>query len=293
MQYTKYGVPSVITITKLVTIHYFELSKSFIYPPESHDFWEFHYVDKGSAVSVCEGEEIVLNQGDILFHKPNANHQLKSNGDSAPNVCVLSFVATPKNIPFLEKNKLHLTSEQRYIVKKILTEANAVFDLSKSNPYAHSLTERNNPPHGAMQMIKLYLEQLFILLCRDFTLPELHVSRFKETDYKDDLINSIVKFMQENITEKLTIEDICAKFNYGKTYLCTKFHEVTGKSINKYFIELKIETAKKIIREQTVSRDLFSKISDLLSFSDPSYFYYVFKKHTNMTPSEYSKSVRQ
>lgn len=294
MKYTQYGVPSVITVKKLVTVHYFELSKTFSYPPESHDFWELHYVDKGSAVSVNEGKETILNQGEIFFHKPDSLHQLKSNDDStAPNVCVLSFVATPKELPFLENNKLKLNQEQRAIFKKIVTEANTVFDLSQNDPYARSLVEKPNPPHGAMQMIKLYLEQLLILLCRQFTIPQLPTSRFKESDYGDRLVNGIVKYMQNNITEKITIEDICKEFNYGKTYICSKFAQITGKSINRYLTELKIDMAKNIIREQTASRDLFSQISDLLNFNDPSYFYYVFKKHTNMTPSEYAKSIRQ
>lgn len=293
MKYAQYGVPSVITVKKLVTVHYFELSKSFTYPPESHDFWELHYVDKGSAVSVSENDEIVLSQGDILFHKPSSLHQLKSwDNSTAPNVCVISFVATPKEIPFLEKNKLHLNAEQRAIMKKLLTEANTVFDLSKSDPFAHSLVEKPNPPHGALQMIKLCLEQLFILLCRQFTIPELHLSRFKNTDYNDPLVDGIVKYMKEHLTDKISIDDLCREFNYGKTHICAKFSKTTGKTINRYLSELKIEAAKNIIREQAPS-DLFSKISDLLNFSDPAYFYQVFKKHTNMTPSEYEKSVRQ
>ena len=59
------------------------------------------------------------------------------------------------------------------------------------------------------------------------------------------------------------------------------------------FTEMKITAAKQIIREQSATRELFSRIADLLGFSSPSYFHYTFKKVTGMTPSQYFKSVRQ
>jgi hypothetical protein len=49
-KYYKYKIDKVVNISKIVTIHYFELSKDFSYPGESHDFWELHYVDKGHLI---------------------------------------------------------------------------------------------------------------------------------------------------------------------------------------------------------------------------------------------------
>ena len=294
MKYQPYKLPSVLSVEKLITVYYFEFAKHFHCKPEAHDFWEFHYVDKGSAISVAEDEEILLSQGDILFHKPNARHQLISAGDAAPNVCVVSFVAKPKDMPFLEKQKLHLNAEQRGVIKKFLTEAEAMFDLSQGDPAMHGLVLREDTPKGAGQMMKLYLEELLLLLMRENTTPRLPQTHFRLSEpYADELVNEMVLFMQENIEKTLTIADFCRRFSYGKTHLCTRFAAATGKTINRYFTELKITAAKQIIREQPLSRELFSRISDLLGFSSPSYFYCTFKKITKKTPSEYYKSVHQ
>ena len=48
--YIKTTLPSIINVSKIVTIHYYEFDKNFKYGPESHDFWELVYVDKESII---------------------------------------------------------------------------------------------------------------------------------------------------------------------------------------------------------------------------------------------------
>ena len=294
MEYTKYKLHTIFNIEQIVTVHYFELSKNFHYPAESHDFWEFHYVDRGQAISLCNGEAISLTPGDILFHKPMSEHQIMTDGNMAPNVCVVSFVCKPKRILFLENRKFHLNAEQRLLVKKFLTETSMAFDISKSDPAMHCLSVKPHPPEGTLQMMKLHLEELLISMHRQYSTPNIKPSSFTLAEtYPDTLVNDIIRFMQDNITENLLISDFCEHFNYSKTLLCTRFFASTKKTIKQYFLEMKISTAKRMIRERQQTRDLFSYISDYLNFSSPSYFYYTFKRITNMTPSEYSHSVKQ
>jgi YesN/AraC family two-component response regulator len=114
-----------------------------------------------------------------------------------------------------------------------------------------------------------------------------------EDSYDDALVGEMVRYMRERIGESVTIKDLCHRFSYGKTHLCARFSAATGKSINRYFTELKITAAKQIIREKNASGELFARIAEMLGFSSPSYFYSTFKKITGMTPSEYFKSVHQ
>ncbi len=293
MKHKAYKLPPLFSVEKLVTVYYFEFPKHFHFPPETHDFWELHYVDKGSAVSIAEDEEILLGQGDILFHKPMAKHQLISAGDTAPNVCVISFVLKPKELSFLEHKKLHLTAEERGVIKRFLAEAEATFSLS-TDPAVQELFVRDEIPLGASHMMKLCLEELLLLLLRDHMALPIKKSDLLLSESCDDaLVNEMIAYMREHLDKSLTIADFCHRFSYGKTYLCSRFGKATGKSINRYFAELKITAAKQIIREKNASGELFSKISDALGFSSPSYFYSTFKKITGMTPSEYFKSVHQ
>jgi AraC-like DNA-binding protein len=169
-----------------------------------------------------------------------------------------------------------------------------LFDLSRSDPSAKGLSLRTNPPFGAAQMVKLCLEELLLLIGRNRATPQLPPARITlQERYEDPLVRDIVAYMQAHIAESISIAELCRRFSYGKTRLCTKFQDETGKSINRYFMEMKISAAKRIIREENGTRELFSRIADALGFSSPSYFYATFKRVTGMTPTQYFKSVHQ
>ena len=104
----------------------------------------------------------------------------------------------------------------------------------------------------------------------------------------NNLEDEIIRILSDNIYGTISLNDICKKLNYGKTYICTEFRKKTGASIYKTYITLKINEAKKLIR-QGLS---FSAISQSLYFDSVAHFNETFKKITGMTPGEYKKSIK-
>lgn len=49
MTYVKTKLQHSIDIDAIITLHYFEYMKNFEFKGESHNFWEFLYVDKGTV----------------------------------------------------------------------------------------------------------------------------------------------------------------------------------------------------------------------------------------------------
>ena len=50
MTYQPFLLTEELHITQIITIHYFEYTNTYHFHGESHDFWEFMYVDKGSVI---------------------------------------------------------------------------------------------------------------------------------------------------------------------------------------------------------------------------------------------------
>ena len=50
MYYSSYTLKDDLNISKIYTVHYFDYSKDYAFPGESHDFWEIVYVDKGEVL---------------------------------------------------------------------------------------------------------------------------------------------------------------------------------------------------------------------------------------------------
>ncbi len=106
----------------------------------------------------------------------------------------------------------------------------------------------------------------------------------KANEKRSPLVRSCVSYVQTHILERIRVRDIAAEAGYTENYISRTFKAEMGYSLFDYINRQKIETAKTILRDTTIS---IAELSDRLSFSNPSYFIAVFKKVTGMTPGEY------
>lgn len=101
----------------------------------------------------------------------------------------------------------------------------------------------------------------------------------------EDTLSKIKAYIDENYTQKLTLNDLAQRFYWSKEYISKVFKEKYGCNFYEYLTALRIETAKSLLRDPTVNR---SAIYEMLGFTDNSHFSKSFKKHTGMTPREFA-----
>ena len=106
----------------------------------------------------------------------------------------------------------------------------------------------------------------------------------KETDEHSRQIQNICDYISLHIREPLSIALLSDRLGYTEYYFSHKFKEVTGKSVNKYIRQKKIEEAKLLLCSTKMS---IQEISDELSFSSRSYFFSSFQKETGISPTKY------
>ncbi len=166
MGYKSVQLQDILTIQEIYSIHYFEYMCDFSFPGESHDFWEFLCVDKGEVNVFADKKFHVLKKGDIIFHKPNEFHDVKSNGLIAPNLVVMSFSCSSPAMSFFEEKVLKVYEPERLLLAQIIQEAKHAFEGRMDDPYQEELIRNENPRFAGEQLIRLYLEQLLIRLIR-------------------------------------------------------------------------------------------------------------------------------
>lgn len=289
-KFPRIKLEKVIEVERIVSLFYFEYAKDFVFPGESHDFWEFLYVDKGQAEVMADTEGYQLEQGEIIFHKPNEFHSVWANGKIAPNLIVVSFVCNSPAMKFFENKILKAGEQEKTILANLIKERTLCFD-KRLNEFITEKDKRPDEVFGAQQLIKIYLEMLLITFIRNNTAVQNQdrVSFLTRRRVEDDLVTRIICFMKENIDKNLSIDDFCEEFGLSRTRIKDLFREKLNTGIIQYFRHLKIEKAKELIREENYN---FSEIADKLGFSSVHYFSNVFKKITDMTPSEYAISVK-
>ena len=101
-------------------------------------------------------------------------------------------------------------------------------------------------------------------------------------------IRELLDVLNANIYGKLTIAEIARKVGKSESTVKTLFARFQPGGIVRYYNNLKIREAKRLIRE---NRHTFAQIAELLCFDSPQYFSKYFKKLTHMTPKEYKHSI--
>ncbi len=288
MQFTKIKLENCITVDSVYTIHYFEYTNNFYYAGESHDFWEFVYVDKGSVDICMDDRQITLKKGDIAFHQPNEFHKVSTYGHTAPNLVVISFDSHSPLMDFFRCQIFKTDQKERDLLADTLIEARKLFSSPLGDPYLTEMTKKEDAPIGTEQLIKLHLEQFLIHLVQRYTMAEAKELEFSPQN-TTDIFKRVTAYMEDNISKHLTIEQICWDNMIGRTKLQKIFHTEAGIGIIDYFSKLKISAAKHMIRDGKLN---FSQISEQLGYSSIHYFSRQFKKITGMSPSDYASSVK-
>lgn len=288
-RYYKHKIENLLVIGKIVTIHYFEFDKNFVGPTEAHDFWELVYADKKSVICSADNKEQTLQAGELLFHKPNETHALRADGVNAPNVFIVSFECKSESMRFFENKKTRLTDELSRLVYEIIRESKTTFDLPYSDPSLKKMKLLGSPSLGGQQLIKNYLEILLISLMRGETeKQDSEIVFLPKEELGERVANSVIAYLKEHVLERIGISDVCENLHYNKSYLFEQFKRATKMPIMAYFMKLKIERAKLLLRETELS---VSQIAETLAFDSPNYFSKAFKKATGRTPLQYKKTA--
>ena len=293
MAYKSVVLEDSITINRVISVHYFQYMSDFSFPGESHDFWELVCVDRGEIDALAGERRLTLKKGNILFHKPNEFHNVLTNGKVSPSLVVIGFVCHSPAIKSFEDQLMSVQDTEKELLAQIIVEARNTFSGRLDDPYQEELIFNSEPlTFGSAQLISHYLEQLIIHLYRryfSYSLP-VRSSRFlAEASSGNDPYNRIVRYMEEHLGERMTIDRICRDNLVGRSQLQKLFRDTKGCGVIEFFSMMKIDTAKQMIRDNQLN---FTQIADRLGYSSIHYFSRQFKQITTMTPSEYATSIR-
>lgn len=291
-QYEKSQLSTVIRINALYTVHYFKYGKNFRVQPESHDFWEMVYVDSGEVGIIADDKQYTLRQGEAFFHRPNEVHTIYTD-DSFGNSAIISFECKGKAMNRLTDTILTFGDFEKNLLSKIIAETPKCFSDKLNEIYLTHMTRRPDSSAVSEQFIKNCVELLIISLIKQTEkkaeankkLPEETISNA----HMDKIVSDIIQLLSDHVYSTIDLNTIAKQLFFSKTYIKTIFKKNMGISIIQYYIGLKIEESKKLISQNKYS---YTEIAEMLNINSVHYFSRLFKAHTQMTPSEYARSIK-
>ncbi|MDS0526158.1 AraC family transcriptional regulator [Clostridium sp. SHJSY1] len=101
----------------------------------------------------------------------------------------------------------------------------------------------------------------------------------------NEQVQQIITYINENITESITIDFLANHFYLSSSYICRIFKSATGTTINKYISARRITIAKSMLANGMNVNDVCEKCG----FNDYTNFLKAFKNIVGISPKKYSK----
>ena len=287
LTFTKYRMSQLLRIRKLSTAHYLSQVVNYRTPSHAHDSWEFVFCSQGHVHTFQNNEERVLRTNQITLHPPRQSHHLVIE-DEATTIFVLAFECNSETLKLLQNKVLRVNQSQRRMLMMIIQELGNAFELQGGQIQIGDFHPSSHQILGSEQMITGYMEGFFIGLLREVTNQnEQSWDAFTlEKALENRLATDIKTYIENHLSERITLADLAAHVHYSRSYITDQFQKSVGMSIARYISERRIEKAKQMLSEGTMS---ISQISEGLGFSTVQYFSKCFKDAVGCSPSTYSK----
>ncbi|WP_337102491.1 response regulator [Paenibacillus sp. YIM B09110] len=116
-----------------------------------------------------------------------------------------------------------------------------------------------------------------------------YASLIKEQSPYSGIVNGILQFVHDHYDDvHLSIGQISTHTMLTTSYLCNRFKQETGQTINHYITQYRIEKAKELLRDP--SRKV-ADVSISVGYNNGDYFAKCFRKITGSNPSEYREGL--
>ena len=257
-------------------------------PLHWHNEMEIIYIKKGRGNVTLDFDNHYVEYGDIIIVLPGQMHGISRLGDYTmeyeniifhPQILLSKQTDTCSTDYFSPLMDGTLTIPVLYqpgdpYYKEISACVDANDEISKTNPPAYQL------------FIKSQLFMLFYILFNKCSSRNV-----QKKDYKSlEKMKLILKFVENNYMEKITIEDVAKEVNLSQSHFMKYFKNTMGTSFIDYLNEYRLTMASRLL----ISSD--SSILDIaaeVGFDNLSYFNRSFKKRFQQTPREYRKRYAQ
>lgn len=248
----------------------------------NHDYYEFYIFLDGVVTYYIEEKVYDLCAGDILVIPPGKMHRpVISDPNAVYERIVLSinadFIASMDDEQHTLKELLNYIEEKKHYL----------FPIPPSEfEFYSTLLERFI--HLNMEEPNIMLTQkAYILLLLDHLRTQKNNNTATEEQDQFDTIPEIINYINENLSERLTLDDLSNRFFISKYHLIRKFKAYTNATVYDYIISKRIVLAKKLLREGVSATDTCLKCG----FTNYSNFYKSFQDKAGMSPAEFKASL--
>lgn len=234
-----------------------------------HDAFEIIYLKNGDLTYNIEGKKYHIKKNSLIFAKPFLTHSINVNSPEIYDRHAFLF----ENSIVKDSVFNRLPAEMNVINLNEYPKISEIFD--KADFYSKHFKDEE-----LKKILSNIVEEVFyniIIVSENFA-----ESNINGKYSANPIIASVVEFINNNLSEPFTVEDICKELFISKSYLHGIFMKHMQITPQKYISQKRLLIAQKEIRALAKPTEIYT----LCGFSDYSSFYRAYKKYFGYPPSE-------
>jgi AraC-like DNA-binding protein/mannose-6-phosphate isomerase-like protein (cupin superfamily) len=111
----------------------------------------------------------------------------------------------------------------------------------------------------------------------------------KPTELPSSIERRVVQHLNQHFAEDITLNDIARAVGMSRNNLCAAYKRETGKTVGETLIEIRLQTAKRLLLDENL---LIHEIAKATGFGSATTFCRAFQRHEQIPPSRYARSTQ-
>ncbi|NLK99156.1 MAG: AraC family transcriptional regulator [Clostridiales bacterium] len=251
-------------------------------PFHSHDGYELLLLLDGDINYYTEAEGLHLKYGNLVCIRPYDFHRREVlNGENYKRIVIHVRKSVLER---LSSDKTDVTEcFYRVPAGKINVLKLDEYEIIEYSMLAKRLSqELSSSEYGSDILAETYLKQILVMV----NSHSKKSRKVRVNNIMPPLVADTISFIDRNITERFSLDDIADHLNYNGTYISRYFKRITGVTIQQYIINKRISLAKKYLNEGLPPCDACF----MSGFNDYSNFSRTFTKFVGRSPIKYQSS---
>lgn len=229
----------------------------------------------------------VIESNKKFFPWINKQHE---QGAEVASLCVGAFLLASTGLLEGKKCSTHWSMTEKFkelfptvdlVSDKIITDEKGIYSSGGANSFWNLL----------LYILEKYTSREMAVLFSKYY--EIEIDRFSQSQFiifngqnshNDEPVKKAQAFIEKNVADRISVEDLAAKFAIGRRNFERRFKKATNNTPIEYIQRVKIEAAKKSLE---VTRKNVSEVMYDVGYSDTKAFRTVFKKITGLSPVDY------
>ena len=244
------------------------------YPfPHIHAHWEIHVAMSGAILHKINGEEHIINRGDVYLIRPQDRHSIHAIPETDESYQHINFVVDTD----FAKKLLSLYSDYDELLNKKGFVRFTMDDSDLMYLRERTLLTQNLSCEEYVENTKLIITYIVI---KYFEQRMLFNSEYPAW------LNSFIVYISSPTSFGLTVQELAKYTSYSYSRLARIFKTYTGETIVNFVNSKKMNYAKRLLRSTNLST---VQISNQIGYTSLSSFNHLFKSTFGITPSAYRK----